>query len=131
MRKLLGLTLFLSVCSQNSRPLHYLCNHCGIFGVFQHLHFSSWIGISPNQEIQNNHNNFNIVPGIICRTSCMDHGKCALIIIIQAHTFTEHRRTSQSFTNLRLAAHNNSNYMCILYLHLIKANPLLGMINIQ
>ena len=72
---------------QNSRPVHYLCYHCGIPGVFQHIYFSSWIGVPLNQKVQNNHYYLNIIPGIICGPSCMDYGKCPLSYIFKRVQF--------------------------------------------
>ena len=67
---------------QNSRPLHCLCNYRGVFGVFQHLHFSSWISVTPYKKVQDNNNYLSIILNIVCRTSCMDHGKCMAKVIL-------------------------------------------------
>lgn len=60
---------------QNSRCLHYLCNYSGIFGVLQHIHFSSWPSVTFNKKVQDDNNYLNNLLSVVCGTSCMDHGE--------------------------------------------------------
>lgn len=85
---------------QNSRPVHYLCYHCGIPGVFQHIYFSSWIGVPLNQKVQNNHYYLNIIPGIICGPSCMDYGKCPLSYMFKREQFVLRKVHSYALCNI-------------------------------
>lgn len=61
------------VVVHNSRCLHYLCNYSGIFGVLQHIHFSSWPSVTFNKKVQDDNNYFNNLLSVVCGTSCMDH----------------------------------------------------------